>query len=383
MNAYSYGVAAVALTWVPHDPWTSTLFLMWAPVGLSVGIGLGGILADRLGRRRMLRFGPLGYVVGSVSLLLGSGMVPALLGSGFLILTAGLESNTILTYSQELVPAPSKRQTMYAELNFVNMGGLALAALAFVSHHWDGGLLRPGMTILPLGLALMSLWLRRTLPESVLWEKSTARPGPVTMPADYRLRLVVAGVFSFANTAGFSLLTYAFGTEFLPRHFHHLLLVSTATAFLVGLVARWLGRLSAATILLGGYGFAFLSALGLAWVQSPRHPAFWPILFALSAFTSMSYLAEDTFKTDAWPSRVRARLISVVRVAGLLGYAAVLLAARHTPLQLFLMVIAGVWSMGLVAAVVWWVAHQREGSKHQHRIATRRIRERVRRTKLR
>ncbi len=383
MNAYSYGVAAVALTWVPHGRWTSTLFLMWAPVGLSVGIGLGGILADRLGRRLMLRWGPVGYVIGSASLLLSSGMAPALLGSGFLMLTAGLESNTILTYSQELIPGPSKRQTMYAELNFVNMGALALAALAFVSHQWGTGLLRPGMTVLPLGLALLSLWLRRSLPESVLWEKSTDGAADLSMPPDYRLRLLVAGIFSFANTAGFSLLTYAFGTEFLPRHFHHLLLVSTATAFLVGLVARWLGQLPAATILLVGYGLAFMAALALAFVQSPGHPAFWPILFALSAFTSMSYLAEDTFKTDAWPSRVRARLISVVRVAGLLGYAAVLLAARHTPLQPFLMLIATVWGVGLLAAVVWWLADQRQGLKHQRRIATRRIREHFRRSKIR
>lgn len=382
LNAYSYGVAAVALTWIPPGPWTRTLLLVWAPVGLSAGIAVGGILADQLGRQTMLRWGPLGYLVGGASLLAGNGLGPALLGSGVLILTAGVESNTILTYSQELIPLRIKRQTMYAELNFVNMGGLALAALAFVSHQWGPHLLRPGMTVLPMGLAILSFGLRRPLPESQLWAKSLAHPETFRLPADLRLRLLVAAGFSFANTAGFSLLTYAFGAEFLPRHFHHLLLVSTATAFAVGLSARWLGRLTPNTILLGGYGTALAAAIALAVVQTPGHSSFWPILFVLSAFTSMSYLAEDTFKTDAWPSRIRSRMIGLVRVAGLISYAILLSLVHGAPVHIFLRIVAGVWALGFLSALVWWLARRQERTEDRRPVSPHPLKRR-RRQKIR
>lgn len=380
LNAYSFGVAAVALTWVPHRPWTPTVLLLWAPICLVLGIAVGGLVADLRGRQHVLRWGPVGYGIGSACLSMGAGLGAALVGSGLLLVTAGIESNTILAYSQELLPEHKKRQAMYAELNFVNLGGLALAALAYWGHGWQPSLLRHGTTILPMVFAAASLWMRRSLPESALWQSSQRQDE--TMPTDYGLRMAVAIGFSFANTSGFSLLTYAFGAEFLPRHFHHLILVSTLTAFGVGLTARWIGRISPKKVLLGGYGVACLASCALVVVERPGHPGFWPVLFILSAFTSLSYLAEDTFKSDVWPSVVRGRAIGTVRSIGLLGYAVLLLTLRHTAVRQFLAVIAGVWGVGLAAAVLWWIG-QRRLSQDQETVAGMRIRVTRRRRKLR
>ncbi len=382
INAFVYGVAAVALNWIPHRGWIPTVLLLWSPLVLSLGIVCGGWLADRLGRRALLLGGPWGYIGGAMVLLAGPGLFSALIGSGLLIMTAGLESNTILTYSQELMPEGTKRPAMYAELNFVNLGGLALAALAFFSHRWGTIMLRRSTALLPIALALLSLWLRLPLRESSLWELSQRRLERVGVPVDHGLRVAVAIIFSFSNTAGFSLLTYALGIEFLPQHFHHLLLVSTTTSFLTGLAARWLGQVSARVILLAGYGMAFASALALVYIERPGHPGFWPVLFILSAFTSMSYLAEDTFKSDEWPSGIRSRMIAVVRVGGLLAYALLLLASQGAPVKHFLVIIAGVWGLGFLASVIWLLAHL-PFFKNQNAVSIVRICDRLRRTKLR
>ncbi len=134
LNAYVYGIAAVALLRSALFGSLATLGMAWAPAGFLVGIVAGGVAADRYGRRIILAWGPLGYVTGLLGLLWAGGPSMVLASSLVLLVTAGVESNTILTYSQELLPLATRRQAMYAELNFVNLGGLALAAVALAGH---------------------------------------------------------------------------------------------------------------------------------------------------------------------------------------------------------------------------------------------------------
>ena len=372
LNAYVYGIAAVSLAQPTLQGKPDMLGLVWAPAWFLIGIIGGGWTADRVGRRMVLLWSPIGYVVGALALFMGLGTEIVLISSLLLLVTAGLESNTILTYSQELLPLATRRQAMYAELNFVNLGGLALASVALVSHRAGG--LRHLLSLLPVGLALLTWPLRARVPESRMWQDS--RLGRLAqLPHDYKLRFVVAAVFSFSNTAGFSLLAYAFGHEFLPRHFHHLLFVSTLSAFLVGLSARWAGRLSPKILLLVGYGMTSVSAFLLLHIEAPHRPAFWAVLLLLSAFTSLSYLAEDTFKSDLWPSAVRARVVAFVRAFGMAGYLALLLWAHAAPLSHFMWAMVGTWMLGFMAAVVWWLANrlrlQYDRAVSEHRLANR------------
>lgn len=382
INAYVYGVAVVSISWVGHQEWNPTLLLVWAPASYSAGIGIGGWLVDRGGRRPLLQWAPLGYVGGALLLLAGSWPILGFAGSFVLLATAGTESNTILTYAQELVPAAYKRPILYAELNFVNLGAVALAAIAYVGDYIGTTALRQAMVLFPLLLALVSLRLRAPLGESQLWIESRHQRARLKIPRDLRLRFGVAAAFSFANTTGFSLLSFAFGSRFLPQHFHHMLLVSALTAFAAGLTAKWAGKVSAKKILSAGYGTAFLAAVALYWIERPTHGGFWPILFILSASTSMSYLAEDTFKSDEWPSALRGRLIGAVRMAGLIGYGIVLVLMHGTGLRHLLLIIAMVWAVGFGAAIVWWLAHSRL-FKNNGGIAASGIRRRFRRAKLR
>ncbi len=237
------------------------------------------------------------------------------------------------------------------------------------------------LSLVPVGMALLSWPLRTRLSESRLWRESRLRTRQ-TLPHDYRLRFLVAAAFSFSNTAGFSLLAYAFGHEFLPDHFHHLLFVSTLSAFLAGLLARWFGRLSPKFLLLLGYGMASLSAFLILQIQTPHRPEFWAALLVLSAFTSLSYLAEDTFKSDLWPSAVRARVIAAVRAIGMAGYLGLLLWEQRAPLSHFVPVMVGTWGLGFIAAVVWWLAG-RLTFQHDRPVSENRLTHRSRHNKLR
>ncbi len=380
LNAYVYGIAAMALLRSALFGSLATLGMAWAPAGFLVGIVAGGVAADRYGRRIILAWGPLGYVTGLLGLLWAGGPSMVLASSLVLLVTAGVESNTILTYSQELLPLATRRQAMYAELNFVNLGGLALAAVALAGHR-SGPPLHELLSLVPVGMALLSWPLRTRLSESRLWRESRLRTRQ-TLPHDYRLRFAVAAAFSFSNTAGFSLLAYAFGHEFLPDHFHHLLFVSTLSAFLAGLLARWFGRLSPKFLLLLGYGMASLSAFLILQIQTPHRPEFWAALLVLSAFTSLSYLAEDTFKSDLWPSAVRARVIAAVRAIGMAGYLGLLLWEQRAPLSHFVPVMVGTWGLGFIAAVVWWLAG-RPTFQHDRPVSENRLTHRSRHNKLR
>ncbi len=357
IDAYVYGVAAVSISWVPHTPGISTLLLVWAPATLAIGIALGGWLADLVGRRILLQAAPLGSFAGGLILFVGSGLYPALVSSFLLLMTAGIESASILAYSQELVPETTRHTALTAELGFVNLGGVSLAALAYTGGYLGARALRDFIALVPLVLALFSLALRRRLPESRLWQK---RRRSAALPPDYLVRFSVAAVFSIANTAGFSLLAFAFGAEFLPSHFHHMLLISTTTAFLVGLGARRLVQLPPKRTLLATYGLALATSLALFWVRRPSHPGFWPILFVLSGLSSISYITEDTMTAKNWPSSIRARALAGTRVVGLAGYSVILLLVNGGGLNRFLAAMAAVWASGLGAAILWrLVGHTR------------------------
>jgi hypothetical protein len=271
-------------------------------------------------------------------------------------MTAGVDSNTILVYTQELVPPDARRQTLYAELNFVNLGGVALATLANIMGALGPTAHRVATSILPAALAATSYALRQSLPESHRWtaERENRQRRP-PLPPYFAVRLLVAILFSFSNTSGFSLMTYALGTEFFPLHFHHIMLISTITAFAVGLLARWLGRIRAKNILLVGYALTLLSAWSLARVRTPRHSGFWLTIFTLSAFTSVTYLAEDTFKVDAWPSYLRGRLVAMVRMVSLLLYVTLIIVLGRANLNQFFTTMVLAWGVGLTGAVIWWI----------------------------
>ncbi len=81
------GVAVVALAWFPHQSrWNTTLVLLaW--------------LTDRRGRRSIFTWSPLGHMAGSTLISQSAHLYGTLTGALCLLVTAGIDANTLLAYS--------------------------------------------------------------------------------------------------------------------------------------------------------------------------------------------------------------------------------------------------------------------------------------------
>lgn len=361
LSAYAYGVSTAAFQWVPdHHPYvTQFVSFCWPPLWLIVGILAGSVAADALGRRFLLMRSPVFYVIGGIGILIDHQVAAALLGTAFLMLAAGMESISLLTWAQESVPTRVRKQAMYLELNFINLGGLVMAAPAYLGGLWDADNLRGGRMIIPLLVLIVSYLLRVRSKESRVWRRAKARGWKSLVTGHYLFRFFVSSAFSFSNVTGFALLGYAYGAQLFLRHFNTLFFVSSLSAAGIVLASRFLATLPPKRLLLLSYGLAFGSSFTLYFVPKPHEWPFWLVLLLLSTASSVSYLAEDTFKTSHWPTRYRARLTGAIRVTGLVAYALVLGFLYRQSTRFFLIGTILAWLVGLVAAIVWFIGTHR------------------------
>ncbi len=351
LNAYIYGMAASQSVLLGSHTF---VLLAWSPLWLASGIFLGGTIADRVGRLRLLMWTPAAYLIGSAFILLWPTVHGLLVGSGILLLTGGIESNTLLTYAQELMPEKIKRRAMYLELNFVNFGGLVLSGVVLLTPTLPDILQHRGLSAVPIVLSIFSWAMRKQLHESPSWlGRSKSHPAARCALLKYLPRLLTAMAFSLSNTAGFSLLTYGYGALFFPHSLRYFLIVNSLTATFVGFSAPWVARYPANRVLMSSYFLAALTATGLTFVYDPSMRGFWPLIILLSSATSISYLAEDTFKSGAWPPSYRARFTATSRITGLLGYLLIITIIHRHILHVFVITIAVVWWFGFLAAGAW------------------------------
>ncbi|WP_028962453.1 hypothetical protein [Sulfobacillus thermosulfidooxidans] len=354
LNSYIYGVAASQAVWLKGH---TVLLLAWGPLLLALGIGLGGVLADYLGRLKLLMGTPVLYISGSLLILWRPHIIGLLIGSALLLIAGGIESNTLITYAQELITPSLRVQALYTELNFVNLGGFVLAIYTWIAPKLPASFRQNAVAIVPLLLSVLSWVVRSQLVESVSWERH--RGQNITYPQFLKFfpRLLVSSVFSLTNTSGFSLLTYAFGTVFFPHIFPVFLLISTGTAVMIGLSAPILAKWPVNRFLVYAYLLAAVSATAVRLHPNPQGRLFWLFIITLSAGTSLSYLGEDTFKSAHWPDFYRSRFTAISRIIGLSGYILILWVLNRQPFNTFLTVIAGLWWIGFLSALVWHIVY--------------------------
>ncbi|PSR32657.1 MAG: hypothetical protein C7B46_12915 [Sulfobacillus benefaciens] len=359
LNAFSYGVAAVSTTWLAqHSAW-SLWHLTWAPTGLIIGILSGGITADHIGRTRLLHWSPVGYVIGGLILLVVKSHSLSAWGCLALVITAGLESTTVLALGQELLPPSTRTSAFYLMMNFSNFGGLVLAILTAMPMH--PGVRQTVITLIPVILAILSWQLRRKLPESPEWFHARAPKPTSSKPFYLTSRFATSVIFSYTNATSFALVTYALGVKIYPQLLPRFLMLSTGGAFIAGLASPLFAKLPVSTLLLGSYGGTWLFALAL-WAYPTIHWALW---LGLSVATGVAFLAENEFKTSAWPSKIRGRVTAWERVGGQLGYLGTLIAVQHFSFPQLTLALAGIWAMGAGAALWWRIFSSGDGARQE------------------
>ncbi|WP_298279666.1 MFS transporter [Ferroplasma sp.] len=159
----------MATTWVTIPPDFTAILLSWSPFWPIIGIAVAWPVSDRIGRKDVFYITMAMYGVGAIGITLSYSFYLILIFIAILLFASGGELNTIMALSQEIMPRQHRSSTMLLELNFIPLGGLVLAGVAFSTAYGSiffQRIMIAGTTVIVLIVLLAS---RRYLPESFLW----------------------------------------------------------------------------------------------------------------------------------------------------------------------------------------------------------------------
>src|SRR5690554_5069406 len=145
-------------------------------VGMAVGASLGGLLADRLGRRSVFAITLLVYGLATGASALVGGLVALLVLRFFVGLGLGAELPVASTYVSELAPARMRGRLIVVLEAFWAVGWTAAALIGFfvIPNVADGWRWAFAIGAIPAVYALVIRW---GLPESARWLDRQGRRG--------------------------------------------------------------------------------------------------------------------------------------------------------------------------------------------------------------
>jgi sugar porter (SP) family MFS transporter len=170
LYGFDMGIIAAALIFVRSTFSLSTqmeeVVVSVVLVGSMAGAVIGGVFADRSGRRATLMWGGLLFIAGSILAPLSPNVFTLIVSRTLLGVAIGFTSVTAPVYVSELAP-PQSRGMLIGLYQFALTGGIALADLVGYwlagEHAWR---LMFGLGAIP---ALFFLFLVITVPESPRW----------------------------------------------------------------------------------------------------------------------------------------------------------------------------------------------------------------------
>ena len=162
-----------------------------------------------------------------------------------------------------------------------------------------------------------------------------------------------------ANDMGFGLLSYEVGPIYFSNQTALIILMTTLAEFIGGLfIAPFADRISRKVVLLFSTGGAAIVTYIIVAFMKPivsNFTLFLAMDFILNIFIGIQYLAMDTFKGELWPTERRGTFVSLVRIISIGSLIPETLWAVSAPLSQFLILNMGVWTMGLAAAIAWFL----------------------------
>lgn len=393
LGAYIFGMASIATTWVKIPTYLRSLLLAWAPLWEIIGIGLSGPLSDKIGRKHVFYITMALYGIGAIGIAFSYSYSLVLLFLAILLIGGGGEMNTILAFSQEIMPTEHRSKAMLLELNFIPLGGLVLAAISFSTLSTSINFQREmiGLTIIVVVFVLILS--RRYLPESFLWlaskgkekeaeddaikyygmdgyikrtekKKDLDEARDITQNKHIGLKLFATITTAFAGTTGFGLIAYVLGPTFFPSLTAVILLVSDIAAFGIGFIGFIGERISRRHMLLWGYVFSLVLTVVIyltigAWTKDLI--LFWIFVIGLNAFIQIGYMAEDTLKSEVWATKSRGSITALVRFLGIGLYIPTIYITANYTLKQYIAFNIIVWVIGSAGAIAWFIFGKETG----------------------
>jgi len=380
LEAYIFGMASITTNWLTIPKFLESVLLAWAPLWLIIGIIFTGPLSDKLGRKRMFYLTMSLYAIGAVGITFAYQYFLLLLFLAMLLFAAGGEMNTIMVMNHEIMPSRHRSKTMFLEINFINFGGLLLAAIALSSAYAQVQFQRFMIGATALVILVVLAYARSKIPESIRWleqkgkvdeaEKEISKyftvereipqvevKAPSNSPS-IPLRLLLSIVMATANTIGFGLMTYVAGPYFFPQLTATIILIASIAEFAAGLgISPFADMLSRKLLLLVSF-LGTASSTAIIYFTIPYWTSnldiFWALLIVLNVFTSIGYLTEDTLKGELWPTVKRGTYTAIVRFASIGLYIPTIFLTSGLSIQQYMLFNLSIWSLGLLASIVWF-----------------------------
>jgi MFS family permease len=376
------------------------VFVVWF-IGIGIGAGAFGYLADRVGRKRLFVATLVLYSLAAIATAASPTYWLFLLFRFVTALGVGGEYSAVASAIAEFMPARLRGRSNAAVMNFWSVGGIAagLVGIVFISALLGAGGWRYALLLGALS-AGYGLYARRLIPESPRWLASQGRLGEANavieqlsgisrdraeyLPeelnvsvreqlrelwAHHRGRLLYGMTLDFSEAAAYyGLFTFLsifvltnnevrVSATAVPYYY----VVANVGGLLGGLLVSWaLDRAGRKPTVLLAYSAASLSVLVVALAATTGSPGLTLAAFTLAVFcaTAAWVSAYPTF-SELFPTHLRATgvgaSVAVGRVGAIIG--AVVLGELASSFGLWsgFAALAGLWAIGAVAAGVWWL----------------------------
>ncbi|NON61302.1 MFS transporter, partial [Acidianus sp. RZ1] len=361
LESFIFGLESIATNWYVVPKILTSVLLAWAPLWLIVGIGFAGPLSDRIGRRPTFWITMSLYFIGGIGLIFSFNYFLVLIFTALMLFSAGGEMNTIMVATHEIMPQAYRSRAMFFEINFINVGGVALGGLELLTQFSSILIQRLVLGLVILFAVLVLIFTRLRLPESERWIRAKNRVEDVKekLNKDTLFKLFVTTAIAFSNAAGFGLIVYVLGPYFFSSLTGEIIFVADLSEFFVGLfISFFADKLSRKSLLVWSNAGIVVFTL-ITYFLIPEWesflPLFWALLVTINAFTAIQYLTEDTFKGEVWSTIRRGTYTAIARVVSIGLYIPMIFLTASLSLSNYVLFNVGIWGIGLVAAILWYI----------------------------
>ncbi|GAB6946969.1 MFS transporter [Vulcanisaeta sp. JCM 16161] len=388
-EAYLVGIAPIATGWFSLPSYLTALTLIWPFLWLIVGLIFVGPLSDRFGRKRLFILTMSMYAVGIALFIITTLVMPnyvsLLITLAIMLAAAGGEMNVILTDMHEVMPRRHRSKAAFFLVNFINVGLMLVSFISLNTQLIGPFYQRLAIGIIGIVILIVLVISRMKMPESIRWLERKGRINdairevekyygvkldPTSLPsAEVQVksvmhpplwfRFIVAVMMMTANDVGFGLLSYEVGPIYFSSQTALIILITALAEFIGGLfIAPFADRISRKVVLLFSTSGAAVTTYIIVAFMKPIVSSFTLFLitdFILNIFIGIQYLAMDTFKGELWPTERRGTFVSLVRLISIGSLIPETIWAVSAPLSQFLILNMGVWTMGLAAAIAWFI----------------------------
>lgn len=170
LYGYDNGVISGALLFIDNDiplnSFTEGLVVSSMLIGAIIGSGASGPLADKLGRRRLVLFIAIIYIIGSITLFIAPNITILVIGRLIIGLAVGGSMATVPVYLSEMAPTELRGSLGTLNQLMITIGILSAYIVNYAFADIEGWRWMLGLAVVPSIILLIGIVF---MPESPRW----------------------------------------------------------------------------------------------------------------------------------------------------------------------------------------------------------------------